>query len=337
MLSAILALGAYGLYEVAAPGPLVRCLKAYLDLTKDTSPVVARVCGHAITRSQLERALREQLWLDGKSIESITPENRNGARAAALDALIDHELLRAKCDAGAGQFTVTAAEIDKRMQTFSSGFETDDAMKHAMQAQGIPTLRELRARLAAHLQQEKYVESRIGPLAAVTDAEARQWFDENKKQLVDPERVRVRHVFIATLEHPSEEAKARLDAALADLTEKRVDFATLAQEISEDPATQNNGGDLGWMTRKRLSDTFASTVFSLPLDHPALVHTKLGWHLVEVTARKPAEARSFDNAKPEILAALEAIKRHQAAGQFRKALRKFESAHIEIYQDKTGE
>lgn len=43
---------------------------------------MARVFNHRITGSQLERALRERLWLEGKTPEALTPEARKLARIA---------------------------------------------------------------------------------------------------------------------------------------------------------------------------------------------------------------------------------------------------------------
>lgn len=299
--------------------------------------VVARVFNLQITRSQLERAVRERLWLEGKSIDSLTPETRKIARYAALDDLIDHELLRVKAKVNAPELQVSKEEIDERMQRFVGRFESKEAMVSAMKSQGIASEEDLQDRLAARIQQEKYVASKIEPLAIVTDEDARKWFDENQNSLGNPERIRARQVFIPTLDHPPEEAKEKLDAALAELIAKKKDFATLAKEISEDPATKDNGGELGWMTRDRLPVDFSAPVFSMDLNQPALVRSRLGWHLVEVTGRKSAEPRSFDQAKPEILAALEAVKRRQAATEYRAALRRFEAAKIDVYHDMMAE
>ena len=299
--------------------------------------VVARVFNFQITRSQLDRAVSDRLWLDGKAIESLTPDQRKTIRVAALDELIDHELLRVKAKANAPQLTVSDEEINARLLRFGGRFESQEAMASALKSQGIASERDLRDRLAAHLQQEKYVESRIGPLAKVSDVEARQWFAENQQLLTIPERVEARHLFIPTLDHPPEEAKAILAAALADLSAGKKDFATLAKEFSEDPATKDNGGSLGWMSRSRLPADFTTPVFALALKTPALVNTRLGWHLVEVTGRKPAEPRSFEQAKPEIIAALEAVKRRQAVTDFRPALRRFEASNIEVFRDMLAE
>ncbi len=295
--------------------------------------VVARVAGRSITRSQLDRSVSERLWLDGKSPTALDPTEIKSVRLAALDALIDETLLDLQSETLTAQLTVSPREIDERLARLSARFEDKSTFETAMKAQGIPSEQALRDRLAARIRQEKYVELRIAPAIQVTDEDARKWFEENKAAIALPDRLEARHVFIPTLDHPPEEAKQKLDAALAELLEKKKDFPTLAKELSEDSATKDRGGDLGWMTRDRLPTDFAAPVFSLELNKPTLIRTKLGWHLVEVTARKPAEARSFDQAKPEILAALEAIKRRLATDDLRKSLRKLEAAKIEIYQE----
>ena len=324
-----MALGIYLVCDGFARGPLFRWLMPRTQAVL-AADVVARVYGRPLTRGQLERAVCERLWLDGRANETLTADARVAVRTAALDDLIDHELLRVKADANDPRFAVSEAELDVRLQRFARRFESPAAMVAALRSQGIGGERELRAMVAARLRQEKYAESRIGPLAVVTDAEARQWYEANRQALAIPERVEARHVFIATLECPPEQARAKLAAALADLTNRRKGFATLARELSEDESNKETGGSLGWMTRERLPAEFSVAVFALALHKPTLVQSHLGWHLVEVTGRKAAEPRSFEQAKPEIMAALEAVKRQSAAGEFRAALRKFEAPHIEI-------
>ncbi len=310
-------------------GPVHRWLHSVL--TPKTDHLAARVSGHPITRSQLERALNERLWLEGKTATSLAAADLKLARDAALDELIDHELLRLQVKAVTPPLAVSETEIDERLHHLVARFGSKDGLVTAMKSQGIAKEQDLRDRLAARIRQEKFIALRVGPSIKVTDDEARKWFNENQSAISLPERIEARHLFIPTLDHPPEEAKQKLDAALVGLTEKKKDFPTLAKELSEDPATKDNGGALGWMTRDRLPADFAAPVFSLETNKPTLVRTKLGWHLVEVTARKPAEPRAFEQAKPEIIAALEAIKRRQAVADFRKSLRKLETARIELF------
>lgn len=296
-------------------------------------PVVARVDGVEITRGQLERAWREHLWFAGKTAESLTATERRATRAAALEELIDQELLRVKAGANAAQLEVGDAEIDERLARFRGCFESPAALAAAMKAQGIDGDGALRARMAARIQQEKYVELRLRPITQVSDDEARRWYEANRGRFVNPERVEVRHVFLPTLDHPSEQARATLAAAMDDLTAGRRDFAQLARDLSEDPATNKQGGQLGWMSRARLPADFAEAVFALPPKRPALIQTRLGWHIVEVTAKQPAQDRSFEQAKPDILAALTAVKRQQAVHQFRGALRRFAGDKVQVARE----
>jgi parvulin-like peptidyl-prolyl isomerase len=266
-------------------------------------------------------------------MDAATKEELKAAQKMALDELIDQELLRSKAVVHAPGLKVSNTEIDARMKLMVSRFPSQQEMERAMKSQGIADLNQLRDRIASRIQQEKYVETSIGPLCKVTDEEARKWFDDHREELVIPERLEVRHVFLPTLDHPSEEAEVKLKAALADLTEKRKDFAALAKELSEDPANKDDGGSLGWMTRRRLPEDFADAVFALPLNQPSLIRSYLGWHIVEVTGRKPAEPQTFEQAKPEIIAALEAVKRAKTVDHARAALRKEYAGRIEILDD----
>jgi len=299
--------------------------------------VVAWVCGHRIHRSQLDRAVRDRLWREAGTLAGMSPPQRKLVRYAALDDLIDHELLRTKVEANASDLQVGTAELDQRVRRFNQRFSNKQDLAAALASQGVGSEQDLRDRLAAHIQQEKYVESRITPLVKVTEADARKWFEQNQQSLTIPERVEARHIFLPTLGRDANEVKQKLVSALATLTAGTGDFATLARDLSEDPLTKDAGGALGWMTRERLPADLAEPLFSLPLKQPTLVRGKLGWHLLEVTARKPAVPRDFEQAKPEILNALEAVMRHRAAADFRAALRKFEAPNIEIYRDRVEE
>ncbi len=311
-------------------GPLSRIIA---DYRSPEPQIAARVSSHPITRSQLARAVSEQLWLRGKSAGSATPAELEIASKAALDELIDHELLRLQVNAATTPDSVSEEEINVSLRRLVGRFESKGELETAMKSQGITSEKDLRDRLAARIRQEKLIESRIRPSSQVTDDEARQWFEENQKAISLPERIEARHIFLPTLDHPPEEAKLKLDAALTELTENKKDFAILANEISQDSATKDSGGGLGWMTRDRLPADFGAPVFSLETNKPTLVRTRLGWHLVEVTGRKPAEPRTFEQAKPEILAALEAIKRRLAIIDFRNSLRQSDTAKIEIFQE----
>lgn len=313
-------------------GPLHRVL-IYDERSSNTDgpdAVVARVAGGDITRSQLDRAVRERLWLEGRDAVGLAPAELEQATRGALDDLIDHELLRRKTTAMAKQLRVTPEEIDQRLERYAARFASRDEMREALQAAGLGGERAFRERLAARIQQEKFVESQVAPLVTVTRDEARAWFDQHHDAFALPERVELRHVFLPALDHPAEESKAKLEAALAELTAGAKDFATIARDLSEDPASKDRGGSLGWMSRQRMPEDFAEAVFALPDRKPTVVRSLLGWHLVEITGRKPAEPRNFEAVEDEVTRALHTVKRDRAVAACRAALRNDPAATIEV-------
>jgi parvulin-like peptidyl-prolyl isomerase len=295
--------------------------------------VVARVANRPILASQVERAAKERLWLRGLTMESLTPAQQRDECKAALNDLIDHELLRASTKDEAATLPVSDAELDEAVKQLASRFESPEEMRARLAAEGIDSDKELRLRLGARLQQERFIEGRIAANSSVSEQEARAWFETHATELAKPERIEARHVFVSTLQRDAAEARAVLEKALDELTAKQKDFAMIAAELSEDPRSKGDSGKLGWMTRERLPADFAAPAFELPLNRPSLVRTKLGWHLVEVTGRKPAEPRNFNEAKADVIAALEAMKRRHAVNEFRKTLREAGRGSIEVLDD----
>lgn len=283
--------------------------------------VVATVGGRPIHLSQVERAARERLWLRGRTIDQLEPEQRRTERLAALNDLIDHEMLRTKIQYRLDDFPVADAEIDDAVKRLASRFASRDEMRRELAAEGIDSEQELRFRLAARIQQQRYIEDQIAADIAVTDDEARAWFEKHGRRFDLPPRVRARHVFIATLDREPEEAKAALEKALAELQSGAKSFADLAAALSGDEASKRAGGDLGWMTEARLPADFGKPLFAMEKNRPRLLRTKLGWHLVEVTDTRPAEPRAFEAARDEVVAALESARRIEMVARLRRALR----------------
>lgn len=139
--------------------------------------ICARVFNHNITLEQVDRAVAERLHFEGKT-PPPDAATRKLLRYAALDELIAHELLRVKVMHNP-EFTVSAAEIDAREQSVAARYESRTDFENALPAQGYATLQAFRDHLAARIQQEKYVEARVAPLAAVSDGEVDEWLEKN--------------------------------------------------------------------------------------------------------------------------------------------------------------
>ncbi|MGB0774851.1 MAG: peptidylprolyl isomerase, partial [Akkermansiaceae bacterium] len=271
-----------------------------------------------------------------RSIENISAKEKDILRRGALDELIDEYLLRIKTNANLEKFEVSDAEIDAEMERFNKRFPTTEQRDEAITAQGMEGEKELRLRMTAILQQEKYLQHQTQKALSVSDAEAKEWYDAHQSEIALPERRRVRHLFIATLDTPSDEAREKLSAHLAAIKEGKTDIAKLASTVSEDEASKKSGGDLGWMRRARLPGDFAAPVFTVAKGTPTLIRTKLGWHIIEVTEIKPPAPLPFEQCKDEVKASISDQRRALVIKQYRHQLRIVNKERIEVYAEVFG-
>jgi len=238
--------------------------------------------------------------------------------------------LRLKVRFSQAKVPVDEEEIEAELNRFVRRFATEEEFAASLQQRGWSE-KELRYRIAARIQQEKYLELMID--VVVSEEEARTWFDENKEKLAQPERVRARHIFLATLDGEPEVVRAKLEAAKEKLEAKVAGFAELATEMSEDLRSKEQGGDMGWMHADNLPPDFGSPLFALAVGAPSLIRTTMGWHLVEVLEKKPRRERTFEEARGDVLAALEAVKRDQDLKLYRQNLRERDQSRIELFLD----
>ena len=127
---------------------------------------------------------------------------------------------------------------------------------------------------------------------AVTPEAARKLYDETAKSLAPEEEVRARHILV------EEEAQAK--AALERL-KKGEDFAKLAAELSKDPGSGKEGGDLGFFTKDRMVAPFAEAAFKLgkgEISEP--VKSQFGWHVIKVEDKRTKALPAFDDVRAEI-------------------------------------
>ena len=93
------------------------------------------------------------------------------------------------------------------------------------------------------------------------------------------DEVRARHILVAS------EAEA---LEIIGLLEGGAAFGDLARERSLDRATAPLGGEVGWFTRAMMAPTFSRAAFdTAPGGMAAPFSTEFGWHVLEVTGRRP--------------------------------------------------
>ncbi len=127
---------------------------------------------------------------------------------------------------------------------------------------------------------------------AVTAEAARKVYDDTVKDLKPEQEVRARHILVES-EDEAKKVAARVKGG--------EDFAKVAAEISKDPGSGKEGGDLGYFTKDRMVAEFAEAAFALePGKISDPVKSQFGWHVIKVEDKRNKALPAFDEVKAQI-------------------------------------
>ncbi|MFZ6872916.1 SurA N-terminal domain-containing protein [Undibacterium sp. Di27W] len=159
----------------------------------------------------------------------------------------------------------------------------------------------------------------------VSDADIQAYYKANEKIYTTEEQRRASHILITAGKDASaadkEKAKAKAAGILAQLKKKPEDFAKLAKENSEDPGSKEKGGDLDFFGRGAMVPQFEESAYKLKQGEISeLVQSDYGFHIITVTAIKPATVKALDEVKTQIAAE---IKKQKAGKAYTEAAETF--------------
>lgn len=292
-------------HAAAVLGGLVLCLAvpaaAGAAPSKDPA-VVARVNGKPILRRDFDLAV--QLQFRGRAPGVGLGELR-AARERILEALIDGELLYQKAARNGRE--PAAAEVAAEMKRLRDGFGSEEEFAATLRDNGVPEA-EFREQVRRSLVVDRFVEREVVGPVEVPDSELRQYYDQNPRDMLRPERVRFSQILArAPADEPGGRAAARrkIEAILKELRAGR-EFADLARRHSDGPGKER-GGEAGFLVRGTGLPALERVLFSLqPGQTSDIVETRLGFHLVRVLERQPEGPIPFEEAKEAIRARLAA-------------------------------
>jgi peptidyl-prolyl cis-trans isomerase C len=127
---------------------------------------------------------------------------------------------------------------------------------------------------------------------AVTPEAARKLYDDTVKDMKPEQEVRARHILVEG-EDEAKKVYARVKGG--------EDFAKVAGEVSKDPGSKTDGGDLGFFTKDRMVAPFAEAAFKLEagqLSEP--VKTQFGWHVIKVEEKRVKPIPPFEEMKEQV-------------------------------------
>lgn len=136
--------------------------------------------------------------------------------------------------------------------------------------------------------------------------------------------IRASHILIELKPGFTSEDSAKALEKILKIKEKiqlGEDFAELAKEFSEDEGTKNQGGDLGFFSRRMMVQPFDEAAFNLEVGQVSdVVKTQFGYHLIKVTDKK--QIKPFEEEKDFLKSIYQRIKYNDDKQRFLDSLKR---------------
>jgi hypothetical protein len=141
------------------------------------------------------------------------------------------------------------------------------------------------------------------------DADIAAAYEAQKSRLMLPRQYHLAQIFVALPQNATAAAEADATKRLASvrqlLGKSHADFAAIARRDSDDKATAESGGDLGWLPEDRLRPEVREAVGGMQenaVSEP--LRTPDGWHLIRLIDTKPAAPAALADVRAQLVQAL---------------------------------
>ncbi len=285
--------------------PLVLCATACVrDAGSDAA---ARVNGYRITHAELEKYYQSQVTDSGGD---ATPDQERMMRLNLLGELIDRQIMLDRAER-LGLMAVDD-EVESSFQEYGSRFRDEAEFDRHLEENGT-TAEEIKNELRRSLTIENLLHSRITSRIEVSESEMRDYYDKNLGSFNVPEQqVHLAWILVTARSETPVPNLQNDDATDAETAKEKIlmlearlrdgeDFATLAQNYSEDPVSTASGGDLGFIPQSSLEQvdlTLRRVVASLsPGDVSPVIPTGDEFRIIKILSTEQAGQRDYSDPR----------------------------------------
>jgi parvulin-like peptidyl-prolyl isomerase len=230
----------------------------------------------------------------------LDPEKMAELRKKAIDLMIDDELLY-QLAKNMG-LKVKQEKVDEAEEKVIKRLKYEARYKAALKQRGM-TRDEFRKNLEKDLIIEKLLKQEVEDKATMSDADAKAFYETNKKTYKRPATRHLSHILIKVAPDATskewEAGKKRAEEVRAKIV-NGADFGDMAWDYSNDPY-RVKGGDLGLVHKGRLIPDLEAKVWKLKKGELSpVIKTIYGYHIVRVDDILPSKQMTFDEVKEKI-------------------------------------
>lgn len=268
----------------------------------DNSQIAVKVNGKPLTRGQMHNELVNLLLAVGSNYPlEVIEQKKAEFRAQAIQNLINTELLVE--EAVRRGYSVSQEDVEERLNRLREAYLSQEEFREELKIRDL-TDRELAEEARRGLYVEMVIDQELEKITGPDEEDISRFYDQNKKMFAVPEQIHAAHMIIQV--HADDSRQVR-DAKRAELERLRqtimegADFGETAFAHSDCPSRLRNG-DLGWITRDRMTPEFTQVAFSLdPGTISDIVETSAGFHLIKVFDRRPERIPMLDEIREHII------------------------------------
>jgi parvulin-like peptidyl-prolyl isomerase len=225
-----------------------------------------------------------------------------------LDQVIDHYLIVEF--ARQNDISVTEDEFRTALDGLQEEY-TEGGFQEAL-LRGSADAEEWQQRLREQLLVQKVLRKVTSDVAPPDYDEIKQYYDAHKGEYTTPRMLRFRQILTRT------EKEAR---DLLERIQQGEDMGELARDHSIAPEADQDG-DVGWIANGQLEDSMEKALFSLGEGEVSgVVETPYGYHIFQVTGKRPKGTRELPEVVQEIESRLLVEKREAFCRNWLEGLR----------------
>ena len=166
---------------------------------------------------------------------------------------------------------------------------------------------------------QTYVSSKTqANMTPPTEAEINAAYEGNKARFAVPKQYNLAQIAILVPAGSTKEQEEQIKKKVQDLRQQalkpKADFADIARKNSQDKASVERGGDLGWVREDLLIPPIRTAVASMTdnaISEP--IRSQDSWHLVKLIGTKPPGILPLDQVRPALEQAVRQARAQQVA------------------------
>jgi peptidyl-prolyl cis-trans isomerase SurA len=275
--------------------------------------ILVKVNGEIFTKSDLEQRQIAALRQKGQVIDLKSDPNNAQLRKALdeitpqimVDAIDEMVIVQRGKELG---YTLSDQQFKSVVDNIrkENKIETDEQFQAALKSENL-SMADLRRNLERSMISQRVQQNEVLAKIAVTDEEAKKYYDAHLNEFTTPPTVTLREILVAVPGDPKVMNVAADDSAKTKALEirKRVttggeNFEKLAAQISESPS-KANAGLVGPLSVNDLSPDLRKIVESMKAgDISEPVRTGRGYQLLKLETITPTNTLPLDKAREQI-------------------------------------